>query len=360
MSFQADFFDGVSARAHQVLVLIEHGNNPGITFDIDQGESLFYPFPAITIQAKLGQGKRLINLSDGGRLEAFDIHELEALLASNTSAFNSLINYLENHLGWVALSLALTIFAGWGFLKYGVPALAEQVVKATPASMEIKLGEEVLKGLDHKMGYFSASKTPLPQQKNISNVLENLCNKLRSCPWHRLEFRDGGAIGANAFALPGGIIVVTDQLVLLAQNNTEVVSVLAHELGHVKQRHAFRQSIQGVLSGLILAAITGDVSSTASGLGGFLVEMNYSQVHESEADGFALNAMQTACLPPKAYADILLRLDAELTETKDQQVKSNDNMALKQKLEALGNLLSTHPNTKERVKPFLHAKQNCA
>lgn len=357
MSFQANFYNGVSARAHPVSVLIERGNNPGITFDINEGESLFYPFSALTIQAKLGKGRRLINLSDGGHLEALDINELEGLLASNTSTFNNLIHYLENHLGWVALSLALTIFAGWGFLKYGVPALAEQVVNATPASMEIKLGEEVLKGLDHKMGYFSASKTPLPQQKNISKVLEGLCNTLRSCPWHRLEFRDGGAIGANAFALPGGIIVVTDQLVLLAKNNTEVVSVLAHELGHVKQRHAFRQSIQGVLSGLILAAITGDVSSTASGLGGFLVEMNYSQAHENEADGFALTAMQTACLPPKAYADILQRLDVELTETKEQQ--ANNNKALKQKLEALGNLLSTHPNTKERVKPFLQAKQNC-
>jgi predicted Zn-dependent protease len=96
--------------------------------------------------------------------------------------------------------------------------------------------------------------------------------------------------------------------------------VLAHELGHVSQRHAFRQSIQGMLSGLILAAATGDVSSLASGLPAVLIEMHYSRGHETEADLFALDAMQKACLPPKAFADILECLEHQ-TEAKEGATK---------------------------------------
>jgi Zn-dependent protease with chaperone function len=83
------------------------------------------------------------------------------------------------------------------------------------------------------------------------------------------------------------MMVVTDELVALSKNETEVVAVLVHELGHVQYRHAFRQSIQGVLSGLVLAAVTGDVSAMASGVGGVLLQMRYSKAHETEADTFA-------------------------------------------------------------------------
>ena len=51
---------------------------------------------------------------------------------------------------------------------------------------------------------------------------------------YQLEFRHGGYIDANAFALPSGIIVMTDELVELAKSDDELISVLAHEIGHVR------------------------------------------------------------------------------------------------------------------------------
>ncbi len=371
MAFQADYFDGLSARAQPVLVQIIAGEIPYIAFAADN-QSFTFALSKIDVQAKLGRAKRMIDLPDGGRLEARDISELEAAMPSKSSTFWRGLHYLENHLGWVLVSLMATVFAGWLFLQFGVPKLAEYVAKATPPEMEMKIGEQALDGVDKL--YFSTSKTVPARKASIANALKNLCTTLKDCPQYRLEFRAGGIIGANAFALPGGIMVVTDEIVMLSKNDNEIVAVLAHELGHVKQRHAFRQSLQGVLSGLILASITGDVSSVASGLPAVLMQMRYSREHETEADIFALNAMQKACIPPKAFADILQRLqdqmlnDGDLAAAKNNAVKK-DKLVKKDKpakaepthenTGAMPEMLSSHPDTQARIKPFLDAKPNC-
>lgn len=367
MAFQADYFNGLSARAKPVLVQIVAGEIPHIAFDADN-QSFTFALSEIDVQAKLGRAKRMIDLPDGGRLEARDISQLEAAMPSKTSTFWAALHYLENHLGWVLVSLMATVFAGWLFLQFGVPKLAEYVAKATPPEMEVKIGEQALASLDSRFGYFSPSKTTSARKASIATALKQLCAVVKDCPQYRLEFRQGGMIGANAFALPGGIMVVTDEIVTLSKNDNEIVAVLAHELGHVKQRHAFRQSLQGVLSGLILAAITGDVSSVASGLPAVLMQMRYSREHETEADHYALSAMQKACIPPKAFADILQRLqdqmlnDGDLAAAKNNAVKKDKSTKAEPTHEnagAMPEMLSSHPDTQARIKPFLDAKLNC-
>jgi Zn-dependent protease with chaperone function len=363
--FQANFFDGISAHAKSVLVIVRDN---GLSIETE-GNVVHYTFSELDVQAKLGTSKRIIDLPDGARLEAVDISELEAASPSKANVFWRGVHYLENHLGWVLVSLTATVFFGWVFLQYGVPKLAEHVADATPLSMERNLGEQVLKGLDHEYGYFSPSKTKKIRQADIVTALNKLCMSLKSCPKYQLKFREGGVVGANALALPGGIMIVTDELIQLAKNDTEIVAVLAHELGHVEGRHAFRQSIQSVLAGLVLAAATGDVSSMASGLPGVLMQMRYSRQHETDADDFALNALQKACLPPKAFADFMLRFEQqrkivhshagadEKSKKSDKKTKSDKNT--KRSASPVSDLLSTHPDSLDRIKPFLTAKHGC-
>lgn len=370
MKFQADYYDGLSARAKPVLVRVtEHAKNIG--FEIDD-ENLVFNFADLDVQAKLGATKRVIDLPNGGRLEAEDITELELAMPTKENAFWRGLHYLENHLGWIVVAMLITVFAGWLFLQFGVPTLAEYVAKATPAKMEAQLGEQALEGLDSQFGYFTKTKLDAKDKASISVALAQLCVAMKDCPQYRLEFRTGGVIGANAFALPGGIIVVTDELVKLAKSNTEIIAVLAHELGHVKRRHAFRQSIQGVLSGLVLAAVTGDVSAVASGLPAALMQMRYSRLHETEADVFALTALQKACLPPRAFADILMRLEMQVRQTpsknnSNKKTQTNQADAKQDKgsnrqasgKNVVSEMLATHPDTQARIQPFLKAKQNC-
>lgn len=354
MSFQADYFDGLTARAQQVLVRI---SGDLLSFELS-GETFTHKLADIDVQAKLGKAKRLIDLPNGGRLEAQDIAELEAAMPSKASTFWRGVHYLENHLGWVLFSLVATVFAGWLFLQYGVPRLAQYVADNTSPTMETSLGEQVLKGLDSKVGYFTPSKIDKSRQVSIVAAVSHMCAVIKDCPQYRLEFRESTAIGPNAFAIPGGIVIITDDLIKLSQNDTEIVAVLAHELGHVKRRHAFRQSIQGALSGLVLAAATGDVSAMASGLPAVLVQMRYTRELEYEADAFSLQALQKSCLPPKAFADILLRLSKSRPDihSKDKKNPESDTSSAG---DPISDLLASHPDTLLRIKPFIAARSDC-
>ena len=74
-----------------------------------------------------------------------------------------------------------------------------------------------------------------------------------------LELRRSEVVGANAFALPDGTIVVTDALVHLAENDEELLAVLAHEIGHVVHHHALRSVMQNSAVALLLAFALGVV-----------------------------------------------------------------------------------------------------
>jgi Zn-dependent protease with chaperone function len=151
----------------------------------------------------------------------------------------------------------------------------------------------------------------------------------------RLEFRAAPAIGPNAFALPAGIIVVTDELIGLAQDDEEVLAVLAHELGHVRHRHTMRHLLQSSATALIIAGVTGDVASAtslAASAPALLVQTKYSRDFEREADRFAIDLLRKAGIGPQHFAAILARL-----ETKR-----------KGKTGVIPTFLSSHPPTEER------------
>jgi Zn-dependent protease with chaperone function len=122
-------------------------------------------------------------------------------------------------------------------------------------------------------------------------------------------------MGANAFALPGGTIVMTDALVEAAarpgMGDDALAGVLAHEIGHVVHRHTTRLVVeQGVLNvGLGLAL--GDVSMWVSTGSSLLTGLAYRRGHETEADCFATALMRKAAIPATPMADLLLGMEAE-------------------------------------------------
>ena len=121
---------------------------------------------------------------------------------------------------------------------------------------------------------------------------------------------------ANAFALPGGTIVMTDAMVARAARepgtgDTALMGVLAHEIGHVEYRHTTRLLVeQGVLqAGLGLAL--GDVSSLISSGSALLTGLSYQRRHETQSDCYAVQLMHAAHLPTAPMADLLLAIDRD-------------------------------------------------
>jgi predicted Zn-dependent protease len=152
---------------------------------------------------------------------------------------------------------------------------------------------------------------------------------------YRLELRSSKRLGANAFALPSGEVVVTDQLVELAKKDDELVAVLAHEIGHLRQRHGLRRLLQDSATVLLIAAVTGDLTSIvslASALPAILLQAKYSRDFEREADEFALDYMKRHDIPPESFGAILLRMEERRGAAAD-----------------IPDYLSTHPATRERA-----------
>jgi Zn-dependent protease with chaperone function len=345
MQFNADYFDGISPRAQRVLVTITDDAFTFATLDGSDNAShtdRIYYIKDCHIQAKLGRGRRLIDLADGGRLET-DFQDLEHYLPKKSAhLFWRAIHYAESHQLIVICALISIVLSSLLLLKYGVPVAAKFAALATPPSIEKDLGKQTLEALDHqKLGYFTTSELSDAKKLAIQNALKDLCIKTEDCPSYQLNFRKSPTIGANAFALPGGYLIMTDELVALAKDHNEIIAVLAHELGHVKGRHALRQTLQGTISGIIVIAITGDVSSIAAGLPALMLNMSYSRDLEIDADHYALQSLKTACIPTQSFATLLLKLE-----------KSHGGANTPE-------MISSHPNTKERILPFLSKQQPC-
>jgi predicted Zn-dependent protease len=344
MKFSARYFDGQRATAHEVTVTLWEGE---ISFQL-QDKHFVYKKNQYDIQTALAEVTRIIELEDGGRLEVADPSS-EFTQYTSRKISSKIVYALENNFRYIALALTLTVVLIWGFISYGVPFIAEQVARAIPISTEKAMGEQVLQAMDVEEYVFQPSLISVSRQEKIKSQLQNLCQQQTNCPPYKLLFRKSTRIGANAFALPGGTLIITDDLVHLARDDNEITAVLAHELGHINRRHAMRQVLQSTLSGLVMVAVLGDFDSIASGLPATLLQLRYTRQMELEADAYALQALQHACISPMAFVNILERLSGAHKE--DESEKSTSSVE---------KLLASHPDTAIRLKAFRDAEMKCS
>lgn len=143
----------------------------------------------------------------------------------------------------------------------------------------------------------------------------------------------------NAFALPGGHVVVTTSLLGLADRPEEVAGVVAHELAHVTQKHVFRKIISSSGPYILCRLFMRDNSGLLGVLAGssqLLVSQSFSQEYETEADDVGWQYLVAARIDPRGLPDMLQRLQAEYESMK------------------LGHLVpqafSSHPATDKRVR----------
>ena len=117
----------------------------------------------------------------------------------------------------------------------------------------------------------------------------------------------------NAFALPGGQVVLMRGLIDAAADGQEVAAVLAHEIGHVVARDPTRIALRAAGSAGLLGLFFGDFAggSIAAALSEALMQASYTREAETAADAFGHAALARADLPPEAMARFFERLRAE-------------------------------------------------
>ena len=147
----------------------------------------------------------------------------------------------------------------------------------------------------------------------------------------------------NAFAIPGGYVYVTRQLLALMNSEAELAAVMGHEIGHVAARHATKRSTRstvGSLAAAVLGAVTkSDLVGRAAGVGAQLYALGYSRNQEYEADSLGVRYIARAGYTPHALADILTALNNET------QLEA----AIAGRSGSAPTWMSTHPNGAERV-----------
>jgi Zn-dependent protease with chaperone function len=332
LEFSGTYFDGRSSKAHAVRVRFEGGE---LTL---QGETLEVrlPFTDCVIAPPLGKTKRTLQLSRGAVLETGDfaaIAELEERTGRNQGM--RLVDRLERQWKFVLASAVVLCASLWVFVQFGVPFVADQLAFATPAAVLGQVGAQTMQVLDNTA--LEPSKLETARQLEIGRGFETLVKDIGAGQTYQLEFRDGGSIGPNAFALPNGTIVITDQLIELAENDREILGVLAHEIGHVTGRHGLRGIYRSAGVMLLISIAAGDIASVtslASSLPALLVQTGYSREFERESDEIAGKYMMRVWGTTEPLQTML----ANLSEG------HGDDEA------GLTGFLASHPGTKERLR----------
>ncbi len=333
----AGYFDGVTSARHEVQLFLDKNTLRIHGDDI----SLSYPLSAVSVSGSVGSVIRTIKLPDDAVCEVPDA-DFIALLekVSNRPVRKRWIPLWEKNPSLIVACLVLLGVVIALFLRYGVPFMAYHVAFAIPQGVEASIGRDTLTTLDKII--FKPSTIPEERRQELVVLFERVNGIAGE---GRLELRSCPAMGANAIALPSGIVVMTDGLVELAENDDELAAVLAHEIGHARLRHGLRHVLQNSVTVLIISTLTGDLLSIASfsaALPTALVDASFSRTFEQEADDAAVVWMQSVGVEPKRYAEILARMEAQHAR---RGALGDDRK--------FANYFSSHPDTKERITRIL-------
>ena len=324
------FYDGHSARALPVTLTVEAADlvvrGDGIT--------VAAPLAGVRVTSRLARIRRVLQLPDGSQVHCDDNDAIDALFAVEHGG--TVVDRLERHPYAIAASLVVTAFVFAWFFAYGLPRIADRVAQQIPQAVEATIGEQALAILDRSL--FKPSTVDAARQHSLIKTFGGFVADLPDADRYRLEFRKLPGNQANAFALPGGTIVVSDGLVDAMRDDNAFLAVTAHELGHHVERHVMRSALQGSAIIVLVTMFTGDVSSATGvvlAVPTFLLSSHYSREFERDADAYAFAALRKHDISPEWFAYALSTIE--------------DGVPAAAPSDRVSNYLSSHPPSGDRL-----------
>lgn len=218
------------------------------------------------------------------------------------------------------------------FVTVGVPVLSGPVARATPVSMEERMGDNINGQMSH---LFPACENPAGQR-----VLDQLGDRIAAAadtPFD-IRVRAVDAPMVNAFAMPGGRIMITGELIRQAETPDELSAVIAHEIAHVEQRHVMQAVWRNFGVGMLLDLVVG--GGTGAGqqaviLAGQASELSYSRSAEAEADARGQALLHADGLSSQGMAPFFERLAGK---------------GRRSEVDEAAEFLNTHPDSARRAR----------
>ncbi len=277
--------------------------------------------------------------SDRSVLKDPHLHRLPSVSTLLTSARN------KHWLGWGLLATVVMLIVAVPLLiVLRMDFFTGLIAKKIPVEWEQTLS-------DSAMAQYQFGKKML-DDKDAERLLKPLVDPLLTALDHsryHYHFSIVNEGSLNAFALPGGQVVIHSELILRADSAEELLGVLAHEIQHVEQQHGLRNMIGASGIYLIASAVFGDASgllAVLSSAAPLLLNQSYSRGFETDADvkGFAL--LQQAKVNPSGLASFFEKMIEEEKKQMDKVLDKENQELAKQALK----FLSTHPASEERIK----------
>ncbi len=304
------FFPPHSARVIQARAVVSGDATLRIE-TIDGALLIEAPGKRVRISSRLAHVARRFEFRDGARFETDDndgADEIVAALRGRTS----IIHRIERSWRWIAASVVAAAALAYVFVEYGIPVAALWLAERTPHRLAVIVSDQTMQFFDSLQ--LSASRLPPGERQHAATLFRRVAlHEPNGLAAYQLLFRRGGFVGANAFALPDGRVVITDELWQLAKNDEEVEGVFAHEMAHVNHAHGLQRVYQASLIPAALALLTGDpsqFSQAATVLPGILIQSAYSRAFEQEADDDAAATLKRMGASPRHLAELLERLEA--------------------------------------------------
>lgn len=216
-----------------------------------------------------------------------------------------------------------------------LPPVAENAITIIPYSYEQQLGDNV----------FATLSSEYREDKELTPIVNQFVQNIDFNTQHNIRVTVVKDATVNAFALPGGRIVIFTGLLKKMQNYEELAALLGHEIAHVQQRHSLKSMARAFAGYLFMSAIFSDINgltATITENAQFLQTMQYSRSAEAEADEKAAEVMIKNKINLKGLVDLFTRLE-----------DNHEHETLEKAL----SFISSHPQTKDR-KDF--AKQKLA
>lgn len=262
------------------------------------------------ISDRVGAIARRLSFADGTVFETEDNAGIDRLFSDRLAASETFLSRLEVFHPRLIVIALIAIGLVFATVRYALPVLANAAAAVTPTPVIELIDRGGLETIDRI--FLKPSNMGEARKDDIRAGFTALTTHADTGKIGlQLLFRDGGVIGPNAFALPAGTIIMTDQLVRLAGTDDELFGVLAHEIAHVENRHSLRQIYRSLGIAALIAMIGGDSGEIVEEVlaqGSLLLTLSYSRRFESQADQRAVDLMKAAGRDAGALATILERI----------------------------------------------------
>ncbi|MDQ7840438.1 MAG: M48 family metallopeptidase [bacterium] len=331
-TWPGSYYDGRTANRRPVTITVMA---TGLRLVTEEGTFLWWPYEQLHLAqgALPGEQTRIERGSAPSEtLVVSDETFLSAIREGAPAAGRHLLPaFRRRHwAGVVLLAGAGVIVAGLAVYLWGIPALADLAAGQMPPAWEERLGQAALESLappEHRCA-------DTERDAALSEIVARLAAAGPGSAYtFRITVLDQPAV--NAFAAPGGHLIVHLGLLAATQTPAELAGVLAHEMQHVLHRHGTKALFREVSMRVLLSLVVGDAGGLSQALetAGTLGQLRYRRQDEETADRDGMNLIQAARIDPHGMISFLRRLSRE---------ESGAPRSLA--------YLSTHPLTAERIK----------